>query len=248
MGSSWSNVINNPVGFNKDVFRIVETQEDAATMALMHNIEKQSALESILDEYKPPYADRLLRHRHYLIASPFRYPPLPWGSRFGRRFENSFFYASESSSTCIAESVYYRFVFFAGKATDFSTAVLTEHCLFSLQVASDACADFTHLADAALLAAVAAPDDYSHTHQIGRECRDNNIHIIRYFSARDPLGVNVAIDNPEVIISNEPLHTRKVMMQINQSRNKITVKMDKGFPMIFNQSQFTVNGVFSTAQ
>lgn len=248
MSALRSTIINRPVCYNKDVFRIVETQEDAATMALMKNIEKQTALESLLDEYKPPYADQQLQYRHYLIASPFRYPPLPWGSRFGQRFEKSYFYASESSATCIAESVYYRFVFFAGKASDFSMPVLTEHCLFSLFVASDACADFTQVTDSNLLSAIVSPDDYSQTHKIGRECRNNNIHIIRYPSARDTVGINLAIDNPEVIKSNEPLQKRKVMMQINQSRDRITVKTDKNFPVIFTQAQFTVDGTFPKIQ
>jgi hypothetical protein len=50
--------------------------------------------------------------------------------------------------------------------------------------------------------------------------RNNNIHIIRYPSARDTAGINLAIDNPEVIKSNEQLQKRKVMMQINESINQ----------------------------
>ncbi len=244
MGSLFSDVIARPVGLTKDVYRIVETQADTATMALMQNIEKQSALESLLDEYKPPYADPQLQHRHYLIASPFRYPPLPWGSRFGQRFEHSFFYASESSATCITESVYYRFVFFAGKASNFSIPVLTEHCLFSVSVTSDACADFTQVTDSNLLSVITSVDDYTQTHKIGRECRNNDIDVIRYPSARDLFGINVAIDNPNVIISDEPILKRTVIMQINQARDRITVKTDKDFPVIFTQAQFTVDGIF----
>ena len=54
---------------------------------------------------------------HYLLATPFRYPPLPYGSRFGSRFEPSLFYGARSASTALAESAYYRFVFWSGMAT-----------------------------------------------------------------------------------------------------------------------------------
>ena len=109
-------------------------------------------------------------------------------------------------------------------------------------------ADFTQVTDSTLLSAILSPDDYSQTHKIGRECRNNNILIIRYPSARDTAGINLAIDNPEVIKSNEQLQKRKVMMQINESRDRITVKTDKNFPVIFTQAQFTVDGTFPKIQ
>lgn len=49
---------------------------------------------------------------HYLIFTPFRYPPLKYGSRFGRAFEPSLWYGSLQLKTAFAEVAYYRLRFF----------------------------------------------------------------------------------------------------------------------------------------
>jgi hypothetical protein len=76
--------------FTADVSRIVETQEYAATTSLVDNLQEQSLLEQMLDKAKPDYREGT-ENRHYLISSPFRYPPLKHGSRFGDVTMPSFF-------------------------------------------------------------------------------------------------------------------------------------------------------------
>ena len=44
---------------------------------------------------RPPGHERLGRF-DYLLRAPWRYPPLRWGSRFGRRFEPGLFYGALS--------------------------------------------------------------------------------------------------------------------------------------------------------
>ncbi len=61
-------------------WRLVESQEQIATHALVESLEEQALLEQLLDESKPSYPQGLQK-KHYLIATPFRYPPLPqWHS------------------------------------------------------------------------------------------------------------------------------------------------------------------------
>ena len=67
---------------NLNVFRIVETQEIAATTGLVDDLEEQHLLEQLLDKVKPSYREGTEK-LHYLISTPFRYPPLKYGSRFG---------------------------------------------------------------------------------------------------------------------------------------------------------------------
>ena len=74
-------IINDAGGltfYTNSVCRMVETQEYAATTSLVDNLEEQAILEQILDDFKPSYADGT-KDLHYLICTPFRYPPLKCG-------------------------------------------------------------------------------------------------------------------------------------------------------------------------
>lgn len=71
--------------YKAQVYRMVESQEKVATMTLV------DTLDELIEETKPSI--RHQKPRHYLIQTPFRYPPLKHGSRFGSRFEPSIFYA-----------------------------------------------------------------------------------------------------------------------------------------------------------
>ena len=55
------------------------------------------------------------RHLHYLLATPFRYgSPYPRGSRFRRAgLTPGVYYASGTAGTAIAETAFYRLLFFA---------------------------------------------------------------------------------------------------------------------------------------
>ena len=91
--------------------RLVESQEQVATLQLVDTLEEQALLEELLESSKPPVpADA--EPLHYLLKTPFRYPPLRWGSRFGRRHEPSLFYAALKLETAMAESAYYRRAWF----------------------------------------------------------------------------------------------------------------------------------------
>ena len=65
------------------VYRLVESQEQIATLGYVDTLEEQTLLEEMLETTKPPYPFTT-EDFHYLLKTPFRYPPLKWGSRFGR--------------------------------------------------------------------------------------------------------------------------------------------------------------------
>src|SRR5512140_435060 len=96
-------------------WRTVEAQHVVSTRALVDSLEEQALLEQLLDDAKPPVPPGPeFAGLHYLLATPFRYPPLAWGSRFGRRHERGIWYGSESCETALAELSYYRLLFFEG--------------------------------------------------------------------------------------------------------------------------------------
>ena len=91
-------------------YRLVESQEQIATLGYVDTLEEQVLLEEMLDAVKPAYP-MAGDDYHYLLKTPFRYPPLEWGSRLGSKHEASLFYAGLSVTSTLAESAYYRFVF-----------------------------------------------------------------------------------------------------------------------------------------
>ncbi|MDP2286108.1 MAG: RES family NAD+ phosphorylase, partial [Pseudohongiella sp.] len=92
------------------LFRLIENQEQVATLSYVDSLAEQSVLEDLLERSKPPYPNAI-DSLHYLFKTPFRYPPLPWGSRFGQRHETGIFYGGGSVQTTLAEAALYRFVF-----------------------------------------------------------------------------------------------------------------------------------------
>ena len=97
-------------------WRVVESQHQVATRKLVDTLDEQALLEELIDGAKPP--DATNGRLHYLIATPFRYPPLKHGSRFGTAHERGIWYGAESVATAMAEVAYYRLVFLEGTTAD----------------------------------------------------------------------------------------------------------------------------------
>jgi len=112
------------------LLRMVESHAQVATLQLVDNLAEQALLEELLESSKPPLPEAA-EPLHYLLKTPFRYPPLRWGSRFGSVHEPSLFYAAQRLETAMAEAAYYRFVLWNGMATPPpSGRILSEHSTF----------------------------------------------------------------------------------------------------------------------
>src|SRR5690606_7516412 len=98
--------------YRATVWRMVEAQHRISTNRLAANAEDQALLERLVEEVKPvlPSAARGL---HYLLATPFRYGHKK-ASRFRRADERpGIFYAAEQAATAVAETAYWRLLFFS---------------------------------------------------------------------------------------------------------------------------------------
>jgi len=122
-----------PVPYSGEVLRMVESQEQVATQRLVGNLGEQDLLESLLERSKPP-RPAATAGLDYLLATPFRYPPLRYGSRFGRRHEPALFYAACARPSLLAEAAYYRFVFWQGMKSPPPRMLRTQHTLFGSRV------------------------------------------------------------------------------------------------------------------
>jgi hypothetical protein len=166
-------------------WRAVEAQHQVSTRKLVDTAEEQELLEDLIDRAKPPApaATRM----HYLLSTPFRYPPLRHGSRFGTRREPGIWYGSETRETVFAEVAYYRLVFLEGSAADLGV-VTTQLTAFTVHARSARGIDLTAAPFASHRRTIASPVKYADTQALGRAMRDAGVQLFRYPSARDPDG------------------------------------------------------------
>lgn len=187
------------------VWRVVEGQAQVSTMKLVDTLDEQALLEQIIDRSKPAIPASC-KGLHYLLATPFRYWPYPYGSRFRRAEQlEGCLYAATAPETAIAEQAFYRFLFFVDSPGTALPENPLEHTAFSLQVGAASVLDLTMPPlnrDATLWT---HPTDYEPCQDLADRARETGIQAIRYLSVRDPQqGLNLAVLTPEALVSRQP--------------------------------------------
>jgi len=168
---------------------VVESQSQVATLELVDDLDEQKLLEELLEQTKP---GRLAEGPHYLIATPFRYPPLRHGSRYGSVDQRGIFYGSERLETALAELAFYTLVFLE-HAEGFELPTV-DKTAFTFGYATDAGLDTTDAAFDAERDRLEAPGDYGEAQRVGRLARDAGVEVIRFRSVRCPDGgANLAV-------------------------------------------------------
>jgi hypothetical protein len=168
----------------------VEAQHQVSTRKLVATADEQALLESLIDSAKPP--DPTQGRLHYLLSTPFRYPPLRHGSRFGTRHERGIWYGAESIRSAMAEVAYYRLLFLEGTHADLGE-VETQLTSFRVSVRTQQGIDLVAVPFAAHRARIASPVSYAETQTLGGAMRAAGIEAFRYPSARDEGGVNAGV-------------------------------------------------------
>ena len=191
--------------------RLVENQEQKVTLALTDSLEEHDLLESMLEDSKPLPGDHpALARLDYLLRSPWRYPPLRWGSRFGRRFEPSLFYGALSRRALFAEAAYYRRVFLDGMEKPFRDRVISQFTVFQALYRTQTGLDLSQPPFARHEAMLRHKADYSACQALGSELRVREIEAITYLSARaDGRELNVALFSPSGLRSRKHRNPRR---------------------------------------
>jgi RES domain len=226
-------------------WRVVESQRIAATRPLVDSDAEQAVLEALIDGAKPPLPAPDFAGLHYLLYSPFRYPPLRHGSRFGRRHERSLWYGAEALSTALAETAYYRLVFFEGTA-----ARLAPHTLpmsaFQARVRTAAGVDLAAPAFRRHLGRICSPTDYAASQALGSEMRADGIEVFRFPSARDPdRGMNVALFTPRAFAAKRPLRAPETWLCTITAAHDVEFRHERatGIDAVgFRREAFLVDG------
>ncbi|HEV7994115.1 MAG TPA: RES family NAD+ phosphorylase [Gemmatimonadaceae bacterium] len=181
---------------------MVEAQHRISTRKLVDSADEQELLEDLIERVKPPDATR--GRVHYLLATPFRYPPLAHGSRFGGRRERGIWYGAEERRTAFAELSYYRLLFLEGTAAALGV-ITTSLTAFTVRVRSPRGIDLVAAPFDAHRTTIASPSSYEATQTLGDQMRAAGVELFRFPSARDAeRGVNVAAFSPSVFGRAKP--------------------------------------------
>jgi hypothetical protein len=184
------------------LWRAVENQEQAATRAITASAQEQARLEALLEEHKPPWLPGS-EALHWLLKTPFRYPPLRHGSRFGAPTEPGILYGSERPETAMTEAATYLWLFRAAPASTGPLRVLRgTRTLLRFTCRTERGADLCDPACRSHQARVRDPGSWTFTQRLGSTLRGAGAEAIRYPSARDPAGVSGAVLAPLAVAGN----------------------------------------------
>jgi len=198
------------------LFRLVESQEHAATLSLVDNLAEQALLEQLLEDTKPalpPAAESL----HYLLKTPFRYPPLKWGSRFGGINEPSIFYGGGTVTAALAESAYYRLVFWQSIAAPPVKAMLrSAHTLFSVAYRTKQGICLHQPPFNAYQAELTNKTHYQQTQQLGSAMRAAGVELFEYQSARTATNQHcVGLFTPTAFATSQPENSSQWLCELS---------------------------------
>lgn len=187
------------------LYRIVENQEQKVTVPLVDDLDEHELLEQLIEGSKPPVAPELSRF-DYLLRAPWRYPPLPWGSRFGSRWEPGIFYGALSEGALLAEAAFYRLVFLDGMETPFADRVMSQHTRFEARYQTDVGRRLDEAPFSRHERVLRHPADYAPCQSLGTALREAGTVGFTYVSARAAgRELNIALLRPEGLRSRRHL-------------------------------------------
>ncbi|MDX2347052.1 MAG: RES family NAD+ phosphorylase [Legionella sp.] len=165
---------------NIEPWRVVEAQHILNARDLVDTLEEYEQLEDLLENSKPMIQTKL---SNPLIFTPFRYPPLEYGSRFGRVFETSLWYGSLDITTALTEVAFYRLKFNQDSDADlgYIDTLLTA---FHVNIKTKQGIDLTQIPFTEYTANISSKTSYAESQLLGSEMREDNIHAFIFYSAR----------------------------------------------------------------
>ncbi len=221
-------------------WRVVEAQHINSTRKLVDSDLEQGVLESLLEASKPPTLEPRL---HFLLATPFRYPPLRYGSRFGVRQERGIWYGAEEQRTAFAETAYYRLLFLAGSSAALAPLVVNL-TIFRAAAASRRGVDLTRPPFDTHRRTIASRTHYDATQLLGQSMRADGAEMCRYPSARDQEGgVNMALFSPKAFTRKTPLASQSWRAVVEATCVEVR-RLDLMYAgqFRFERAQFEVDG------
>ncbi|MEO5587984.1 MAG: RES family NAD+ phosphorylase [Gemmatimonadaceae bacterium] len=212
-----------------------------STRKLVDSDDEQVLLEELIDSVKP--TDITNGRIHYLLFTPFRYPPLSLGSRFGTVHERGIWYGAIEVRTAFAEVAYYRLLFLAGTSAPLGT-ISTALTLFSAGVRTQHGIDLTQPPFDAYQQSISSKTKYHQSQALGAAMRAERIEAAVFSSARDADGGRcIAVFAHAVFGRSRPRsfatwHCAASTERVDFSQSDYFVRQR----FTFDREQFLVNG------
>lgn len=234
---------------NIQAWRVVEDQSRSTTRKLVDTSAEHDVLEELIEKNKPKiifyHDEQYFRGLHYLLSTPFRYPPLKYGSRFGSRMERSLLYASLTLDTALSEIAFYKLSFLHSSEGNISGNTTT-YTAFRFNIVSDKFIDLSTSPFNNYSNEISSKTHYRHSQKLGNDMRQADIECFQYTCARDPqAGENLSVFTPKCLQNNSRLE--KTFQSIKAYYTKEIVEFS--YPHLINRpidkfdlNMFLVNG------
>jgi len=197
------------------LWRAVEAQHVVSTNVLVDTLDEQAELERLLEAAKPTL--QRPPALHWLLYTPFRYPPLPTGSRFRGPSDPGVWYGADSERTACAELGYWRWRFLLA-SPDLDALAARPQSVFRAKLRGETL-DLRQPPFVEARALWTAPDDYSACQALARQARGAGVAILRYESVRDPqragCGAVLAIG---AFVAPEPTALQTWLLEVRRER------------------------------
>jgi hypothetical protein len=233
-----------PRKIDLSAWRVVESQYVLSTRKLVDSDEEQALLEELIDRVKPPVPPGPeFRGLHYLLFTPFRHPPLRYGSRFGTRAERGIWYGSRELATSLAEVSYYRLLFLEGTVAELGTLTV-ELTAYTAALRMRTGADLTRPPFREHEAEISSKTSYDASQRLGRDMRAERVEGFLFASARATRGTNVGLFAP-AFASKRPKRYETWTCSADRSKvelSKKSIARVRGVRLAFARESFLVGG------
>ncbi|APD47020.1 MULTISPECIES: RES family NAD+ phosphorylase [unclassified Synechococcus] len=235
------------VSLQGTVLRLVQQQGIDSLGPLVDDLEQLARLEALVETSKPrlqPSGSDAPSHP--LLSTPFRYPPLRHGSRFGSRQTRGMFYGSRCRSGSLVEGAYYALLFWEGLIDPPRAPILRRQTLFSVVIQTRRGLQLQAIADVAIQAALRDPIHYESTQLLGGWIRDRGVEVFEYLSARSSEAlVQVGVFTPSVFQST-PFDQVDITAEVTADHTSFLCHDDNVLHR-YPRARFLINGQLPNA-
>lgn len=230
------------------VHRITDRQGQSGTADLVDGLREQARLEQLIEGVKPPIpsdwpeaGERRPLPSHRLLLTPFRYPPLESGSRFGRAHQRHLFYAARALETALAERSFHALRQLEGSPLPAGARIQRQQTAFAVEISTERGLTFLRHLTPEALAAITNPSSTSASQRCGDAMRERQVQAFEVPSARSP-------ETPPVVGVMTPYAFRSTPFDFHDWTLEITAEQvtavcfGSGLTAQFTREQFLVNG------
>ena len=202
------------------VLRCVEDQSRSALANFADSAEEERRIEEILEATKPPFHLETPNGLDKLLSTPFRYPPLTHGSRFGTIREPSLFYAALEEKTTLCEVAFYQMEFLRASEAPL-IPFLRRFVVFKVEVKLDRCTDLNQPCFEPHLEAITSVKSYEATRLLSKNMKGTSVQGFLFPSARNPGGKCFAAFSPKVFPKKQIPQSAKTEWSASVSRERV---------------------------